>query len=120
MVTCSAARRLAPVVDEVLARLRWIASDFGPAMGEAVRGLGGVPLKPMVAKGLAMGDEMHQRNIACTGLMVRALAPALARTVSDGAKLATILDFVSGNDQFFLNIAMGMAKAVMAQVAPSG
>ena len=102
--------------DEVLARLRWIASDFGPAMGEAVRGLGGVPLKPMVAKGLAMGDEMHQRNIACTGLMVRALVPALARTVSDGAKLATILDFVSGNDQFFLNIAMGMAKAVMDPV----
>ena len=99
--------------EEVLARLRWIASDLGPAMGQAIRDLGGVSLKPIVAKGLAMGDEMHQRNVACTGLMVRAIAPALARTVRETGKLANILEFVSGNDQFFLNIAMGMAKAVM-------
>ncbi|MDP6604288.1 MAG: DUF1116 domain-containing protein [Rhodospirillales bacterium] len=102
--------------EEVLARLRWIASDLGPAMGQAIRSLGGIPLKPIVAKGLAMGDEMHQRNVACTGLTVRAIAPALARTMGEAGKLATILEFVSGNDQFFLNIAMGMAKALMDPV----
>ncbi|HJO69411.1 MAG TPA: DUF1116 domain-containing protein [Rhodospirillales bacterium] len=102
--------------EEVIERLRWIASDLGPAMGRALRDLGGVALKPIVAKGLAMGDEMHQRNVACTGQMVRAIAPALARTARNGGELATILEFVSGNDQFFLNIAMGMAKAVMDPV----
>jgi len=97
---------------EVLDRLRWLAAVLGPALGAALRARGGLPLKPLIARGLTMGDEMHQRNVACTGLVVRALAPALARAVTDAEALARILEFVSGNDQFFLNIAMAMGKAI--------
>lgn len=97
---------------EVLDRLRWLAATLGPALGAALRARGGLALKPIVARGLAMGDEMHQRNVACTGLVVRALAPALARVVDDREHLAAILEFISGNDQFFLNIAMAMGKAI--------
>ena len=62
---------------EVLARLAWLRDVFGPAFGAALRDLGGIPLKSLVARGLTMGDEMHQRNVACSGLALRALAPAL-------------------------------------------
>ena len=55
---------------------------------------------------------MHQRNHACTSLFVRELAPALARAVDDRARLARALEFVGGNDYFFLNVAMAMAKAM--------
>jgi hypothetical protein len=65
---------------------------------------------------LTMGDEMHQRNVACSGLILRELAPALARTSSDNEKLAKILAFIGGNDQFFLNVAMAMGKAIMDPV----
>ncbi|MBM3488822.1 MAG: DUF1116 domain-containing protein, partial [Alphaproteobacteria bacterium] len=85
---------------------------LGPALGAALRARGGLALKPIVARGLAMGDEMHQRNVACTGLVVRALAPALARVVDDRDRLAAMLEFIAGNDQFFLNIAMAMGKAI--------
>lgn len=64
-----------------------------------------------------MGDEMHQRNVGCTGLMLRALAPAFARTSSDVDALERALAFIGGNDQFFLNIAMAMGKAIMDPVA---
>ena len=97
---------------EVRARLRWIAEVLGPALGAALRSGGGVPLKGIVARGLAAGDEMHQRNVACTGLLLRELAPALARAVEDREALATILAFIAGNDQFFLNVAMALGKAV--------
>jgi hypothetical protein len=97
---------------EVLARLRWIRDVLGPAMGRALRAEGGVPLKGLVARGLAMGDEMHQRNVACSGLLLRAMAPALARTMDDRGALAEVLAFVGGNDQFFLNVAMAMGKAI--------
>ena len=97
---------------EVRARLHWIAEVLGPALGAGLRSGGGVPLKGIVARGLAAGDEMHQRNVACTGLLLRELAPALARAVEDREALATILAFIAGNDQFFLNVAMALGKVV--------
>ncbi len=101
---------------EVLTRLAWLRDDFGPALGAALRDGEGVALKHLVARGLAMGDEMHQRNVACSGLLLRELAPALARSARDGDTLAAALAFIGGNDQFFLNVAMAMGKAIMDPV----
>ena len=101
---------------EVLDRLRWLRDDFGPALGRALRHMNDVPLKSLVARGLTMGDEMHQRNVACSGLMLRALSPALAATSDDNEALAKALAFMGGNDQFFLNIAMAMGKSIMDPV----
>jgi hypothetical protein len=97
---------------EVLARLAWLRDVLGPAIGRALRTMGGIPLKPIVARGLTMGDEMHQRNVACSGLLLRQLAPALARTQTDPSTLADVLAFIGRNDQFFLNVAMAMGKAL--------
>ena len=97
---------------EVLARLAWLRDEFGPLLGAALRSSGGVALGPLIARGLTMGDEMHQRNVACTSLLLRALAPSLA-TVGAGASLARALEFIAGNDQFFLNVAMAMSKSML-------
>ena len=97
---------------EVLNRLRWIADVLGPALSAALRQCGGIPLKGLIARGLAMGDEMHQRNVACSSLFLREIAPSFAVTVGDSKRLAEIFAFIAGNDQFFLNIAMAMAKAI--------
>ena len=103
--------------DEVLGRLRWIRDEFGPALGKAVRSTGGIPLKNLVARGLSMGDEMHQRNVGCSGLILRQLAPAMAKTADNLKALERSLAFMGGNDQFFLNIAMAIGKAIMDPVA---
>src|ERR1051325_1623519 len=97
---------------EVLARLAWLREELGPLLDAALRGGGGVALSPLIARGLAMGDEMHQRNVACSALLLRALAPHLAR-VGNGPSLARALEFIAGNDQFFLNVAMPMAKSML-------
>ena len=60
---------------EVLDRLRWLAGTFGPALGTALRAMGGLELAPLISRGLAMGDEMHQRNVACSALTLRAVGP---------------------------------------------
>jgi hypothetical protein len=95
----------------VLARLRWLAEGLAPVLSEALRLRGGLPLRGLVARGLAMGDEMHQRNAASTGLLLREMAPWLARAAG-GEELAEALTFMAGNDQFFLNVAMAVGKAV--------
>ena len=101
---------------DVLSRLAWLRDVLGPVLGDALRDMRGVPLKNLVARGLGMGDEMHQRNVACTGLLLRALAPVLARRCNDRETLAQALTFIAGNDQFFLNIAMVLGKAMMDPV----
>ena len=101
---------------EVIERLRWLADALGPALGAALRRRGGLKLKPLIARGLAMGDEMHQRNLACSSLFVREMAPDLAAAGGDGETLARLFAFIGGNDQFFLNVAMAMGKAIMDPV----
>jgi hypothetical protein len=95
----------------VIERLRWLAGEAGPLLGAALRRSGGIDLRAIVAQALAMGDEMHQRNIAASCLFTRALLPHLTRVTSGGASLAPLTDFLAGNDQFFLNLAMAAAKA---------
>ncbi|MBT6140041.1 MAG: DUF1116 domain-containing protein [Rhodospirillaceae bacterium] len=105
---------------EVLSRLAWLRDEFGPLLGAALRRTGGIELKPLVGRGLTMGDEMHQRNVACSSLLVRQLGPALVEAAAelnlDNAVLSRALAFAGGNDQFFLNIAMAMGKAIMDPV----
>ncbi|MEH2613095.1 DUF1116 domain-containing protein [Bradyrhizobium sp. AZCC 1693] len=96
----------------VLKRLAWLRDVFGPALGKAIRASGGVDLKSIVARGLSMGDELHQRNLACSSIFLREIAPWMARTSTDNTTLAECLAFIGQNDQFFLNIAMAMGKAM--------
>jgi hypothetical protein len=91
---------------EVLARLAWLRDEFGPLLGRALAAVNGIALNPLIARGLTMGDEMHQRNVACTSLLLRMLAPRLAESVK-------ALEFIGANDQFFLNVAMAMGKSML-------
>jgi hypothetical protein len=98
--------------ESVIARLRWLASEAGPLLGAALRAAGGMPLRPVLAQALRMGDEMHQRNLAASALLARALMPHVARVGGRHGAVARLAEFIAGNDQFFLNIAMAAAKAL--------
>jgi len=95
---------------EVLTRLAWMQKTLAPALGKALAALGGMELKPLVAQALIMGDEVHNRNAAASSLLLRRLAPALARARLPEEDLAQVLDFIAGNEHFFLNISMALAK----------
>jgi len=60
-----------------------------------------------------MGDEVHNRNRAGTSLFYRAIAPAVIRTCEDRAVAAAVLEFINGNDHFFLNLSMPAGKATL-------
>jgi hypothetical protein len=97
----------------VLARLRWLAGEAGPLLGAALRTAGGIDLRALMAQALRMGDEMHQRNVAASSLLARTLMPHLARVAGGWPEtLARVAEFIAGNDQFFLNIAMAAGKAL--------
>ena len=98
--------------DSVLDRLRWFRDLFGPTLSRTLAATGPIDLKSITAQALQMGDEGHNRNVAATSLFTRSIAPTLVRTASE-ADAAAALDFLRGNDHFFLNLSMAACKATM-------
>jgi hypothetical protein len=101
----------------VLRRLRWLQEVAAPALHAALQRAEGVDLRVLMAQALLMGDEMHQRNVAATSLLVRALMPHVVRVAPVPERLGEITDYLTGNDQLFLNVAMAAAKATMDAAA---
>lgn len=102
---------------EVIKRLKWMEKILAPVLQAALRISGPISLKVIIAKALTMGDEMHQRNVAASALLFSKLAPYLAKIANNQAELYEVLDFISGNVQFFLNVAMAAGKATMDPVS---
>lgn len=101
---------------DVIARLKWLEKVLAPAMKHSLQSSGPIALKVLMARALAMGDEMHQRNNGATSLFIREIMPHLIKTEQDNQELEKIVEFMTGNDQFFLNLAMAGAKAMMDPV----
>jgi Protein of unknown function (DUF1116) len=99
--------------DEVLQRLHWMKDELAPALKAAVRVLGELELKPIMAQALHMGDEVHNRNAAATGLLIKRLIPALLSTGLPIERIQRVTEFIVGNDHFFLNLSMAACKAMM-------
>lgn len=99
--------------DEVITRLNWMRDVLGPVLRETLEIKGEVNLKTLIAQALQMGDEVHNRNRAGTSLLFRELAPALLDSKAPAADKKRVLEFINGNDHFFLNLSMPAAKAML-------
>jgi len=95
---------------DVIDRLKWMETVLYPSLKRAVESTGKIDLKNIIAQALHMGDEVHNRNRAATSLLYRQLAPAVIRTAVDVEEAAGVLDFINGNDHFFLNLSMPACK----------
>ena len=95
---------------EVIDRLRWMGEVLGPLLQTAVRRTGPIDIKAIVAQMIQMGDEGHNRNRAGTLMFLREVLPALVDSGAPSKDVAEAVRFVSGNDHFFLNLAMPACK----------
>jgi hypothetical protein len=99
-------------------RLLHVNTVYAPVVGEAIRRAGGVPLKPLIAKGLRMGDECHSRNSASSLLFVRELlGAALDMAGSDLGRVRETFGHIADNDYFFLRLSMAASKAIADSIA---
>jgi Protein of unknown function (DUF1116) len=101
----------------VIERLRWIGTELFETLRAAVQQLGGLELKPLIAQALHMGDEVHNRNVAATGLLLKRLLPALLASGAANDRLRRVIEFIAGNDHFFLNLSMAGCKAMLDAAA---
>ncbi len=82
--------------------LRWLDQKLGPALSRALPP-GGLPILPLVRDGVALGDDVHQRNIGGMASFIRALGDL------DSPERAWLF----ANPQHFLNYAMAAAKLAL-------
>ncbi len=98
---------------DVLDRLRWMSDSLGPMLQAAVRAHGPIDIKAILAQMLNMGDEAHNRNRAGTLMLLRELLPSLVDSGFSSSEVARAMQFVGGNDHFFLNLAMPACKLTL-------
>jgi hypothetical protein len=100
--------------DEVITRLRWMRDVLGPTLSKALQTKpSGLNVNVLVAKAIAMGDEFHQRNIAASLAFLKEMAPIIVGLDMDQREKEQVMQFLADTDQFFLNIMMAAAKAVL-------
>lgn len=100
--------------DDVASGLRWLQSAMGPVLAEALRRRGPIALKPLMARALRLGDELHSRNTAGSMLLERELRPALLEMdrTEFSAAVREVFTFFDENDYTFLRVGMAAAKAM--------
>jgi len=98
---------------EVIEKLRWMEKTMYPVLKKAIEKLGKIDLRNLISQALHMGDEVHNRNRAATSLFYRTIAPAIVETCDDKNDTVRVLNFINGNDHFFLNLSMPAAKACL-------
>lgn len=98
---------------EVIARLKWMQSEFRDVMHAALSTSDGIDTKSLQFQALHMGDEGHNRNKAGTSMFLRALFPLLLKSGLPAERLLPVVDFINGNDGYFLSISMPSSKVCL-------
>jgi hypothetical protein len=99
--------------DQALQGLRMWRDVWAPTLKQALQTIGGLNLKPIIAKALVMGDELHNRYIASSSLFANAMAVAIAQTeFADKGKVIGTLKYITNHELIFLGLAMAAGKAI--------
>jgi len=99
--------------------LKWMRDVLGVALSRALKLLpgGGLAVNPILAQAVAMGDEFHVRNTAASSLVYREIGPKLTQAGLPQRDLESVSEFLAGNINFFLTLAMASAKATLDAAA---
>ncbi|HET7289040.1 MAG TPA: DUF1116 domain-containing protein [Thermodesulfobacteriota bacterium] len=101
------------VGEESIRRLRWMKDVFAPVMKKAIAMTGSIPVWSILAQGIQMGDECHNRHAASTNLLLKIIAETLFRLDLPRERALEVYRFIAGNSHFHLNITMTACKLAM-------
>ena len=100
--------------DEIESELVWFRDHYGPALGAAVRKMGGIDLVNVMSKTAGMGDENHNRQPAASMYMALQMIQTMMEMQFEHRD--RIVKEFAANDRFFLHVMMAGAESVLATV----
>lgn len=98
---------------ETLDRLSWMRDVFAPVVKKVIAKTGGVAIWNILAQGIQMGDECHNRHTASTNLFLKNITEPLFSIDLSRDVAIQVYRFIAGNSHFFLNITMTACKLAM-------
>jgi hypothetical protein len=97
--------------DSALDGLRLWRDVWAPSLKKGILQMGGLGLKPIIAKALQMGDELHNRPVAASSLFANVMAgPMIEAGVAKDDLLST-LKYITNHELLFLGLSMASGKA---------
>jgi hypothetical protein len=97
--------------DGALDGLRLWRDVWGPSLRRSLQQKGGLELKPIIAKALQMGDELHNRPVAASSLFANAMAVPLMEAGVGRENLVDTLRYITSHELLFLGLSMAAGKA---------
>ncbi len=103
--------------DAIRTNLERIAGYYAPLLDLALKQAGGIPVVPLFAAGLLMGDEEHTRQVATDKLFIsKMIGPVAEMPVPDADKLA-LLRFLNAASRFVHHVGCASAVASLKSAA---
>jgi hypothetical protein len=98
---------------DVLERLSWMSTTLYRVLQMALAETDAIQIKPLIAQALNMGDELHNRNVAASMMLLRRLIQQMLASRASRDDVASAVAFIAGNDHFSLNISMAACKLLL-------
>lgn len=98
--------------DGALNGLRLWRDVWAPALRCVLQQGGGLPLKPIIAKALQMGDELHNRCVSASSLFANAMAVRLSQAKIPHDALVGTLQYITNHELVFLGLSMAAGKSI--------
>ncbi len=98
--------------DGALEGLRLWRDVWAPSLRCALQQAGELPLKPIIAKALQMGDELHNRSVSASSLFANAMAVRLVQAQVPYEALLSTLRYITSHELIFLGLSMASGKSI--------
>lgn len=98
--------------EEALQGLRLWRDVWAPTLRCALQQAGELPLKPLIAKALQMGDELHNRCTSASSLFANAMAVRLVQSPIPHEALVSTLQYITNHELIFLGLSMAAGKSI--------
>lgn len=92
--------------DDIAENLRYMREELFAPISAILRAVGGIPLKPVIARSLQMGDENHSSQTAVDALFLREILPLLLKC--DNAR--EIITYFAEAKRFFHNFGQAACR----------
>jgi len=103
---------------EIAENLRHMREDLFPVIREMIHNIGGLPLKPILAESMQMGDENHTRQSAADLLFLKKIVMGMLKTNVPKEELIQAMEYIVDTPRFFHCFGQGSARSAL--IAASG
>ncbi len=100
--------------DEVISKLRWMEDVVVPVLKAAIKDMGGLNIKNLIAQSLQLGfDDLHGRWPVANGLLIRKITPHVIKAGLDRQIVLEFFEFLDKSDIFPLHMGMAAFRAMI-------